>query len=97
MEALLKLLARIPPDKIGHALAGVVIYTVSFFCLALLQLSIANAANFAFAIVMLIAALKELYDYFHPSHCADFWDWLATCLGGLVGVSNTVFCLFLSN
>jgi hypothetical protein len=36
--------------------------------------------------VAVIAALKEIYDALHPDkHTADFWDWVATTLGGLVG------------
>jgi hypothetical protein len=40
----------------------------------------------ALVIVALIALLKEVYDYKHPNHTADFWDWVATVLGGVVGL-----------
>jgi hypothetical protein len=38
-------------------------------------------------IVAIIAALKEVYDYMHPDkHTADIWDWVATSLGGVLGM-----------
>jgi hypothetical protein len=36
--------------------------------------------------VALIALLKEVYDYKHPNHTADVLDWVATVLGGVVGL-----------
>ena len=40
----------------------------------------------ALVVVALIALLKEVYDYKHPNHTADFWDWVATVLGGILGL-----------
>jgi len=41
---------------------------------------------YSIAVVAVIALLKEIYDYLHPDkHTADFWDWVATILGGLLG------------
>ncbi len=41
---------------------------------------------YSILVVAIIAALKEIYDYMHPDkHTADFWDWVATTLGGVVG------------
>jgi hypothetical protein len=40
----------------------------------------------ALVVVALIALLKEVYDYKHPNHTADFWDWVATVLGGVAGL-----------
>jgi hypothetical protein len=34
----------------------------------------------------LIALAKEVYDYNHPNHTADVWDWVATVLGGVLGL-----------
>jgi hypothetical protein len=41
---------------------------------------------YSILVVAIIALLKEVYDFLHPeSHTADFWDWVATTLGGVVG------------
>jgi hypothetical protein len=41
---------------------------------------------YSILVVAVIAALKEIYDARHPDkHTADFMDWVATTLGGLVG------------
>jgi hypothetical protein len=38
-------------------------------------------------VVAVIAALKEIYDARHPDkHTADFMDWVATVLGGVLGM-----------
>lgn len=41
--------------------------------------------------IALIALLKEVYDYYHPNHTADFSDWVATMLGGLTVLILSVF------
>jgi hypothetical protein len=67
---------RVPADKQAHALAGFIIAAVLTPFIGL----------YAVVVVAIIAALKEIYDALHPdSHTADFWDWVATTLGGLVG------------
>jgi VanZ family protein len=40
----------------------------------------------AIVVVALIALAKEVYDYNHPNHTADVWDWVATVLGGVLGL-----------
>jgi hypothetical protein len=40
----------------------------------------------ALVFVALIALIKEVYDYKHPNHTADFLDWVATVLGGILGL-----------
>jgi hypothetical protein len=38
--------------------------------------------------VAVIAAFKEYYDYLHKEvHTCDFYDWLATVLGGVFALS----------
>lgn len=67
---------KVPADKQMHFLCGLVIA-------ALLTPFI---GAYSIVVVAIIALLKEIYDYLHPeSHTADFWDWVATVLGGLVG------------
>jgi hypothetical protein len=42
---------------------------------------------YSILVVAVIAALKEIYDALHPDkHTADIWDWVATSLGGVLGM-----------
>ena len=67
---------KVPCDKQMH-------FTCVFIIAAVLTPFIGAASVF---IVAIIAALKEVYDYMHPDkHTADFMDWVATTLGGVVG------------
>jgi hypothetical protein len=66
----------LPLDKQAHFWSGAIIGFVSYIfigCWAILG-------------VALIALIKEVYDYKHPNHTADFWDWVATVLGGILGL-----------
>ena len=66
----------IPADKQMHFIGGLVIA-------ALLTPFI---GAYSIVVVAIIALLKEVYDFLHPeSHTADFMDWVATALGGVVG------------
>jgi hypothetical protein len=66
----------IPADKQMHFISGLIIAAVLTPFIGF----------YSVVVVAIIAALKEIYDYLHPqSHTADFWDWVATTLGGLVG------------
>lgn len=70
--------ALIPQDKEAHFVSGALL----FFLLIICQVP----AIFAVVIVSLIGAAKEAYDYYHPlMHTCDFYDWLATTLGGVAG------------
>lgn len=67
---------KIPCDKQMHMLCGFIIAAVLTPLIGF----------YAVAVVAIIALLKEIYDALHPDkHTADFWDWVATTLGGLVG------------
>ena len=67
---------KVPADKQAHFLCGLVIA-------ALLTPFI---GAYSIVVVAIIALLKEIYDYLHKDiHTPDFWDWVATVLGGLVG------------
>ena len=67
---------KVPADKQMHFIGGLVIA-------ALLTPFI---GAYSIVVVAIIALLKEIYDYLHKDiHTADFWDWVATVLGGLVG------------
>jgi hypothetical protein len=67
---------KVPADKQMHFICGLVIA-------ALLTPFI---GAYSIVVVAVIALLKEIYDYLHKDiHTPDFWDWVATVLGGLVG------------
>ena len=67
---------KVPADKQMHFIGGLVIA-------ALLTPFI---GAYSIIVVAIIALLKEVYDYLHKDiHTPDFWDWVATVLGGLVG------------
>jgi hypothetical protein len=67
---------RVPADKQAHFLSG--------FIIAAVLTPFIGA--YSILVVAVIAALKEIYDARHPDkHTADFMDWVATVLGGVVG------------
>ena len=66
----------VPLDKQAHFWTGSILGFVSYFFIGC----------WALVVVALIALIKEVYDYNHPNHTADFWDWVATVLGGRLGV-----------
>ena len=70
------LVGRVPVDKFLHFITGAGgAVVLSFFI-----------GFWAVAIIAIVAALKEVYDYYHPNHTADIWDWVATTLGGVCGI-----------
>ncbi len=70
------IVCKVPCDKQMHFLSG--------FIIAAVLTPFIGA--YSILVVAVIAALKEIYDALHPDkHTADFWDWVATVLGGLVG------------
>jgi hypothetical protein len=67
---------KVPADKQMHFIGGLVI--------AALFTPFIGA--YSIAVVAIVALAKEIYDYLHKDiHTPDFWDWVATVLGGLVG------------
>jgi hypothetical protein len=67
---------KVPCDKQMHFISGLIIAVVLTPFIG----------AYSVIVVAIIALLKEIYDYKHPeSHTADFWDWVATVLGGAVG------------
>ena len=66
----------VPADKQMHMLSG--------FLIAVVLTPFIGA--YSIVVVAIIALLKEIYDYLHKDiHTPDFWDWVATVLGGVVG------------
>jgi hypothetical protein len=82
MEKLFLLLAKmsipripVPLDKQAHFMSG-----------ALGSLSLAIFIGYwAIVVIALIALAKEVYDAHNIGHTCDFYDWLATTLGGILG------------
>jgi hypothetical protein len=66
----------IPADKQQHFISGAI--------LGIVLTPFIGA--YSILVVAVIAALKEIYDYLHKDiHTPDFWDWVATVIGGVVG------------
>ena len=66
---------RIPvrADLQAHFNGGAILAFVAYFVIG----------YWALLLVAIVAGAKEWYDYKHPNHTADFYDWLATTLGGI--------------
>ncbi len=64
-------------DKQAHFNTGAILAFVAYFVIG----------YWALLLVAIVAGAKEWYDYKHPNHTADFYDWVATVLGGLLGLS----------
>jgi hypothetical protein len=70
------IVCKVPCDKQMHFICG--------FIIAALLTPFINF--YAVVVVAIVALLKEIYDYIHKDiHTPDFWDWIATVLGGLMG------------
>lgn len=68
----------IPQDKCLHIIVGVMIFAIT-------NLLLGSAV--AMAVVTVVAAAKEVYDYFNKDkHTPDVFDFLATVAGGLLGL-----------
>ena len=83
MEKLFSLLAKLSSPRVpvrvdlqAHFWTGSILGFLAFLFIGC----------WALVVVALIALLKEVYDYKHPNHTADFWDWVATVLGGILGL-----------
>jgi hypothetical protein len=87
MEKLFALLAKlsspripVPLDKQAHFSVGAILALIAYIVIG----------YWALLLVAIVAGAKEWYDYTHPNHTADVWDWVATLLGAIVtlGVIN---------
>ena len=77
----------VPQDKQAHFASGVILGVVLFL--------LTGSFAISFVSVSLVAMFKEIYDYLHKDiHTPDFWDWVATSLGGLFGGLLTKLVLF---
>jgi hypothetical protein len=85
MEKLFALLAKlssssipVPLDKQAHFVTGAVLGLFGYLILG----------YYSLILVAVIAVVKEYYDYLHKDiHTCDFYDWLATVLGGIFALT----------
>jgi len=69
---------RVPADKQMHLMSG--------FLIAVVLTPFIGWASILW--VSAIAIVKEIYDYEYKSiHTPDFYDWIATTLGGIFGTA----------
>ena len=73
IEKILAILNSIPSDKVAHCFGGVVLFAIG------------QLFGYGLFLAVLGAITKEIYDYRHPNHTADWKDAVATILGGLLG------------
>jgi hypothetical protein len=64
----------VPLDKQAHFVTGAILAFVAYFVIG----------YWALILVAIVAGAKEWYDYKHPNHTCDIYDWLATVLGAIV-------------
>lgn len=63
-------------DKIIHFVAGAIVT----------MLSVVMPAFCALMLCIVVAAAKEIYDYFHPNHTPCYMDFIVTVCGGMFGL-----------
>ncbi len=76
IERLLLAIGRIPFDKVLHFFGGLLLGQAGF---------ILGGQAWGLVAAPIAGAGKEIYDHFHPSHQVEWWDFIWTTLGGLVG------------
>jgi hypothetical protein len=64
----------VPLDKQAHFNTGAILAFVAYFVIG----------YWALLLVAIVAGTKEWYDYKHPNHTSDIYDWVATVLGAIV-------------
>lgn len=78
-----------PLDKQAHFLAGAVIALALGYVLPIF---------YAMFVAVIVGALKEFYDSFHPAqHTTDMLDFVATVAGGLLGAGFILLVPTLKN
>lgn len=81
-------LPLIPADKANHIVYGIIIYMAFGAFFAVFNLSFTPIVP-----VILIGALKELYDTTHKEHTADARDFICTVLGGFICAICSIYSL----
>jgi hypothetical protein len=86
LEVVFTRLASVPQDKLAHAAYAVPGYLFLYVALRLLDMT-EHVAESALALMVLVAALKELYDWVSNKlaraavHGVELFDFLATTIG----------------
>jgi len=75
IERLLRAVGQFPLDKVLHFIGGMLIAETAYFL----------SPAWSLILPVAIGAAKEGYDHAHPNHQADWWDFIWTVIGGLVG------------
>lgn len=70
----------IPHDKALHFIVGILIFTIFHFI----------SISFALLMVFIIGFGKEIYDKYNQSHTSEVYDFVWTCVGGLIGLICTL-------
>ena len=73
-DAIVRFISSVPYDKLLHFIAGLII--AAFFAIAL-------GMKFCFWPIIFVAFGKEFFDKWTTGEW-DWWDFAATCFGGLV-------------
>ena len=83
---MIKLLNKIPLDKRLHILAGAFVAILFAGVPVFFGYDVVMCIVLGIYMAAVAGILKELYDYFNPKkHTADFWDFVATVAGGILG------------
>ena len=82
IEKILSFLNNIPDDKVRHAYMG-----AALFCILALFIPLVYSVVF----LSIVALGKEVYDYLHPNHTCDVWDFVATVGGAVPAILLGVF------
>ena len=72
----------VPLDKQAHFNTGAILAFVAYFVIG----------YWALLLVAIVASAKEWYDYTHPNHTSDIYDWVATTLGAIVTLGVIYGC-----
>jgi hypothetical protein len=76
-------LSRIPADKLGHIVAGQLIFSAC-------HLAQINSLLCLGAVVIIGVAKEVVHDWMLKRGTPDAWDALATVFGGLLGYAVTI-------
>ena len=72
----------VPLDKQAHFNSGAILAFIAYFVIG----------YWALLLVAIVAGAKEWYDYKHPNHTSDIYDWVATVLGAIVTLGVIYGC-----
>ena len=89
IEKLFALLAKLSSPRIpvradlqAHFVVGAILAFVAYYVIG----------YWALLLVAIVAGAKEWYDYKHPNHTSDIYDWVATTLGAIVTLGVIYGC-----